>query len=98
MYVDTMYDPDLATSHQPPEELAPTDVLRHVLASSVADKSATLTIRDEWASSQSIARLWAEYEVIARRANQDRHFALVASSGLTPAEANAVRASEAWGH
>jgi conjugative relaxase-like TrwC/TraI family protein len=97
LYVDTLYDPDVATSHQPPEDLAPADVLRRVLASSGADRSATLTITDQWASAHSITRLWAEYEVIARQANQDRHFALVASSGLTPTEANAVCASQAWG-
>jgi hypothetical protein len=97
MYVDTMYDPDLATSHQPPEELAPADVLRHVLASAGADKSATLTITEEWANAHSIARLWAEYEVIARRATEDRYATLVASSGLTPTEAHTVRDSQAWG-
>ncbi|HEY8654605.1 MAG TPA: AAA family ATPase, partial [Dermatophilaceae bacterium] len=97
LYVDTMYDPDIATSHQPPDEVAPADVLRHVLARSGADKSATLTITEEWASAHSIARLWAEYDTIARRANEDRYFAIVASSGLTSSEADAVRASDAWG-
>ena len=97
LYVDTMYDPDIATSHEPPEELAPADVLRYVLASSGADKSATLTITDTWTEGHSIARLWAEYDTIARHANEDRYAAMVASSGLTPSEADTVRASEAWG-
>jgi AAA domain len=97
LYVDTMYDPDLATSHEPPDELAPADVLRYVLANPGADKSATLTITDEWANSHSIARLWAEYDTIARHANEDRYFALVASSGLTTEESDKVRASAAWG-
>ncbi|MHB8186340.1 MAG: ATP-dependent DNA helicase, partial [Dermatophilaceae bacterium] len=97
LYVDTMYDPDVATSHQPPDEVSPADVLRYVLANSGADKSATLTITEEWANSHSIARLWAEYDTIARHANEDRYFAIVASSGLTSNEADAVRASEAWG-
>ena len=72
-------------------------MLRYVLANSGADKSATLTITEEWANSHSIARLWAEYEVIARRANQDRYAALVAGSGLSVAEAGEVLASTAWG-
>ena len=97
LYVDTMYDPDVATSHEPPEELAPTDVLRYVLANSGADRSATLTITEEWANANSVTRLWAEYETIARRANEDRYAALVASSGLTPTQAEAVHTSEAWG-
>jgi len=97
LYVDTMYDPDVATSHQPPEELTPADTLRYVLASSGADKSATQTIKQEWANSHSITRLWAEYDTIARHANEERYAALVTSSGLTPDEARTVRASEAWG-
>ncbi|MHB8186835.1 MAG: MobF family relaxase [Dermatophilaceae bacterium] len=97
MYVDTMYDPDSETSHEPPDEVAPADVLRYVLANSGADKSATLTITEEWASAHSIARLWAEYDTIARHANEDRYAAMVASSGLTPSEADTVRASEVWG-
>jgi hypothetical protein len=97
LYVDTMYDPDVETSHEPPEELTPADVLRHVLARSGADKSATQTITDTWTEGHSIARLWAEYDTIARQANEERYAALVASSGLTPTEADTVRASEAWG-
>jgi hypothetical protein len=97
LYVDTMYDPDLATSHEPPEELSPADVLRYVLANSGADKSATLTITDTWADSHSITRLWAEYDTIARHANEQRYAALVAKSGLTATEANCVRGSDAWG-
>jgi hypothetical protein len=97
LYVDTMYDPDVETSHEPPDEVAPADVLRYVLANSGADKSATLSITDAWADSHSIARLWAEYDTIARRANEERYAAMVASSGLTPTEADTVRASEAWG-
>jgi hypothetical protein len=71
--------------------------LRHVLASAGSDKSATHTITDEWANSHGIARLWAEYEVIAGKASENRHVALAASSGFTPTEAHAVRASQAWG-
>jgi hypothetical protein len=96
-YVDTMYDPDVETSHETPEELAPVDVLRSVLANSGADKSATRTITEEWTNSQSISRLLADYETIARQANEERYAALVASSGLTDAQADSVRASEAWG-
>jgi hypothetical protein len=97
LYVDTMYDPDIATSHEPPEELTPADTLRYVLANSGADKSATLTIKQEWANNHSITRLWAEYDTIDRHANEERYTALVTSSGLTPSEAKTVRASEAWG-
>jgi len=97
LYVDTMYDPDVATSHEPPDELTPADVLRYVLANSGADKSATLTITDEWANSHSITRLWAEYDTIARHANEERYAAMVAYCGLRVAEAETPRISAAWG-
>jgi len=97
LYVDTMYDPDVATSHEPPDEVSPADVLRYVLANSGADKSATQTITDTWTEGHSIARLWAEYATIARQANEERYAAMVTSSGLTPSQADTVRASEAWG-
>src|SRR5665811_1206700 len=57
LYVDTMYEPDIATSHEPPDEVAPADVPRHVLANSGADKSATQTITDTWTEGHRIARL-----------------------------------------
>ncbi|HEY8686187.1 MAG TPA: hypothetical protein VIO57_11320, partial [Chloroflexota bacterium] len=82
-------------SHETPEQHEPADVLRYVLSKSGADKSATLTITDEWAKAHSLARLWAEYEVIARQANEERYATLVTLSGLTPAEAVTVRASHA---
>jgi len=47
LYVDTMYDPDVDTSHESADELMPADVLRYVLGNSGADKSATLTITDD---------------------------------------------------
>ena len=97
MYVDTMYDPDVDTSHEPADELTPVDVLRYVLGNSGADKSATLTITDEWASAHGIARLWAEYDTIARHAYEERYAAMVASCGLTTAEVEAVCISAAWG-
>jgi conjugative relaxase-like TrwC/TraI family protein len=97
LYVDTMYDPDVDTSHEPPDEVVPADVLRHVLANSGADKSATITITDEWSDSNSLSRLWVEYETIARLANEDRYAALVAGSGLSAAEVDKVRGSAAWG-
>ena len=97
LYVDTMYEPDIATSHEPPEELTPADVLRHVLANSGADKSATQTITDTWTEGHSIARLWAEYDTIARHANEERYAAIVASCGLRAAEAETIRISAAWG-
>ena len=54
-----MYEPDIATSHEPPEEPTPDDVLRQVLANSGADKSATQTLNDTWTAADSIARLRA---------------------------------------
>jgi hypothetical protein len=68
---------------------------RHEAGSRLACSVQTIT--EEWANSHSIARLWAEYDTIARHANEDRYVLLVASSGLTTEESDQARASEAWG-
>jgi AAA domain len=99
LYVDTIYDPDVDTSHEPPEELAPADVLRYVLANSGADKSATLTITQEWANSHSITRLWAEYDSNAGVALRQRYDELVTSSlsGVAAEQVEGLRESAAYG-
>ncbi|KQU68965.1 hypothetical protein [Phycicoccus sp. Root101] len=47
MYVDTTHDPDGATRHSEPEHVHPDEVLRHVIAATGADSSATQTRRAE---------------------------------------------------
>lgn len=97
LYVDTMYDPDVATSHEPPDELEPGEVLRAVLAATGADVSATQTIAEQWDQAHSITRLWAEYDTIARTACEDRYAGLLAAAGVSPEQLGGVLASAAWG-
>jgi conjugative relaxase-like TrwC/TraI family protein len=97
LYVDTTNDPDSDTSHGPPIERPATDVLRQVLATEGKDKSATETIRDDWAEQTGIIRVWAEYDTIARHAQAERWDTLIGSSGLTDHQAVAARESDAYG-
>ncbi len=95
-YVDTRYDPDPDTAHASAEEQTAADVLRHVLATPVADTSATDTIAASWSERHHIARIWAEYATIAAAAHHDRYDALVATSGLAPDHLAQARASTAY--
>jgi conjugative relaxase-like TrwC/TraI family protein len=97
LYVDTSYDPDTDTYHGPPIERPATDVLRQVLATEGKDKSATETIRDDWAEQTGITRGWAEYDTIARHAQAERWDTLLDNSGLTDHQAAGARESEAYG-
>lgn len=60
LYVDTTYEPDAATSHQEPTEVAPLDVLQSAIAASGADVSATETRTVEEAAARSPWRLQAQ--------------------------------------
>ncbi|NUP74401.1 MAG: relaxase domain-containing protein [Sinomonas sp.] len=68
-------------------------VLKHV----GAEPSAHETIAAEQDAWGSIAQLAAEYETIAQAAQHDRWAALIRTSGLTPAQAETVVGSEAFG-
>jgi conjugative relaxase-like TrwC/TraI family protein len=97
LYVDTVYDPDIDTSHGPVEEQSPIDVLTRVLANEGGDKSATETIRSEWDEHTSIRRVWAEYETISSTDRAIRYDELLHQSGLTAAQQQVVRDSESYG-
>ncbi|HET8614423.1 MAG TPA: MobF family relaxase, partial [Actinomycetales bacterium] len=97
LYVDTMYDPDSATSHEEPEELDVGDVLRTVIANRGADVSATETIADEWVQAHSFTRLRAEYLTLARIATEQKYADVLAGAGLSPEQLDQVRGSPAWG-
>lgn len=60
LYVDTMYDPDAPTAHEPPSAMDPSMVLQQVLSRSSADLSATETGRRERDNSLNSGRLEAE--------------------------------------
>ncbi len=72
-------------------------VLVGVLAHVGAEQSAHATLRTEQETWSNIGRLAAEYETIAAAAQHDRWVALIRSSPLTAAQADAVIASDAFG-
>lgn len=72
LYVDTTYDPDVATSHEEPIQTEPLTVLQTVIASSGADVSATETKRAEQAADRSLWRLEAQGAAALARTSTDR--------------------------
>ena len=98
LYVDTHYDPDPATSHdQATEPVTAKEVLAGVLRNEGADVAAYEAIRHEHDEAEGMERLSAEYLTLATIAQEGRWDDLVAQSGLTDAELDGVRSSEARG-
>jgi conjugative relaxase-like TrwC/TraI family protein len=98
LYVDTCYDPDIDTAHQPPPLREAGHVLRQVLARPGTDMSATETIGREWADHHNVNRLWAEYQTLASTALRDRYDDLITNrSGLTIEQAETIRGSASYG-
>ena len=97
LYVDTRYDPDPHTGHDqaiPPQNAR--EVLAGILANRSDDVSAHDAIRRTHEHAESIATLAPEYQTIAGAA-QDQHWQeLLARSGLTPTQVDAVRSSPAY--
>ena len=89
-------------AHQHPHEAEDVEeaarrVLFGVLNHSGAELSAHETIEREQEKWGSIRQLAAEYETIATEAQHDRWAILIHASGLTPAQADAVLDSDAFG-
>jgi conjugative relaxase-like TrwC/TraI family protein len=97
LYVDTYYDPDAETSHLPIEPQPVEEILAHVLGNVGADLAAHTIAHREREHAESIATLAREYLTIAREAQAVRWDALIARSGLTPAQVEAVTESPAYG-
>ena len=98
LYVDTHYDPDPQTSHDEATEPATArEVLAGVLRNEGADVAAHDMIRREQHEAEGMERLSAEYLTLATDAQAERWDALLVRSGLTRADIDAVRSSEAHG-
>jgi hypothetical protein len=98
MYVDTSYDPDPATGHD--GTIAPQsarEVLAGVLANEGADLSAHETLERAHRQAEDFTVLAAEYETLARVAQQQRWDALLDRSGLGPDGLVQIRRSEVYG-
>ena len=98
LYVYTEYDPDPQTSHDGmTEPQTAADLLAGVLANQGADQSAHETMRRAQHQAEDFAVLAGEYQTLAKAAQADRWDAVLARSGLAPAQIEQVRDSEAHG-
>jgi hypothetical protein len=98
LYVDTTYDPDRATGHDPAiSPQSAREVLAGVLANEGSDLSAHETLERAQSHVEDFTVLAAEYETLARAAQEQRWGALLERSGLDPVQLEQVRGSEARG-
>jgi hypothetical protein len=98
LYVDTSFDPDPATGHEPaPSQRTARDVLAGVLANQGSDLSAHETLCRAQGRAEDLNVLAAEYETLASAAQEQRWRALLERSGLDPVQLEQVRQSEARG-
>jgi hypothetical protein len=98
LYVDVAFDPDPATGHD--GALMPQtarEVLAGVLANEGRELSAHETLARAQGQSDDLTTLAAEYEAIARFAQQKRWDALLDRCGLGARRAEEVRRSDAYG-
>ena len=98
LYVDTSFDPDPATGHD--GTLAPQSA-RELLAGVLANEGVDLSAHETFARAQrhieDFSVLAAEYETLARAAQQQRWDNLLDRSGLEAGRLEQVRQSPAYG-
>ncbi len=98
LYVDTTYDPDPVTGHEPPiSQRTARDVLAGVLANQGADLSAHESIERAQLQAEDFRVVAAEYETLAQAAQQHRLEELLGRSGLGPERLEEIRQSPAYG-
>jgi conjugative relaxase-like TrwC/TraI family protein len=98
LYVDTSFDPDPATGHEPAiSQRTARDVLAGVLANDGADLSAHESIKRAQLQAEDFKVLAAEYETLAQVAQLHRIEELLDRSGLGPERLAAIRQSPACG-
>ncbi len=98
LYVDTLFDPDPATGHEPAiSQRTARDVLAGVLANDGADLSAHESLERAQLQAKDFRVLAAEYETLVQAAHQHRLDELLAHSGLGPERLAEIRQSPAYG-
>jgi hypothetical protein len=98
LYVDTSLEPDPATGHDGAlAQQSAREVLAGVLANEGADLSAHETVERAQRHIDDFSVLAAEYETLARAAQQQRWDDLLGRSGLEPQHLEQVRQSPAYG-
>ena len=93
----TITDTPDTEAHQDHQPATGRQVLTGILTRAGAERSAHQVIAAEQNRHGSIARLAAEYETIAAAAQRPRWTQLIHTSGLTPAKADQIITSDAFG-
>jgi hypothetical protein len=97
LYVDTRYDPDPTTGHDAATQpQTAREVLAGVLGREGADVSAHDALRLAHERAESVATLAGEYQTIVSAAYKDHWETVLARSGLSPAQLQAVKDSPAY--
>jgi len=96
LYVDTMYDPDVATAHDEPVGLQAVEVLKQVLVRTGADKSAVETRREEAGVAASPNRLEAEGAAILAQQRENQITDGLLQSGITVQEIEFAKRADLW--
>ena len=97
-YVDTSFDPDRATGHDGAiAQQSAAEVLAGVLANEGGDLSAHDALERQQHRGEDLGVLAAEYETLARAAQQQRWDALLDSSGIEPRRLDELRRSPSYG-
>jgi len=86
LYVDTTYDPDVDTAHQPAPAGEATELLRQVLAITGSDASATATGAEELTRARSPHRVEAERRLVDRHTRDPRHGETLISANRAPSQ------------
>jgi hypothetical protein len=97
LYVDLTDDPDPATSHGEEPLARAGDVLARILAREGAEHSAHEALRRAREEAGSLATLVAEYQTIARAADEERWDTALERCGLGAGVASTIRADSAYG-
>lgn len=96
LYVDTTYDPDLATAHDDLPETDPLTVLHGVLATSGSDPSAIQTRASEAATAASPTRVAAEGAALQSLARERRYLTALLATGYTHEDIEAAKNANKW--
>ncbi len=98
LYVDTSFDPDPATGHEGTiAQQSASEVLAGVLVNEGADLCARETVERAQRQAEDFSVLAAEYETLARAAQQQHWDDLLDRSGLEPRRLEQVRQIPAYG-
>jgi conjugative relaxase-like TrwC/TraI family protein len=97
LYVDTSFDADPESAHQDGPRQSPREVLTRVLARPGGELAAHEAMRRALGDAEHLERLFAEYQTLARTAQEQRWMRLLSSAGLSTEQLEGLATSGAAG-